>query len=207
MSELSSISHSETVGVAPFDDEHVRLAELLQAATLAAHDHVHPQILREELSAIFAYALMHFSEEEYVMNAATDRLARLIQDLLDVSRLRLQRMPMQARPTDLAALTREAAERFGEHLDAEHALELAIRDAPLVAEVERWLQHGHVAELPERGDVRILPRGVVHDDEAHRPGAGRVAGEHLEDPVAQDQERRRVAVDRGDNPGGHKLPL
>jgi hemerythrin-like metal-binding protein len=64
------ISHSERVGVAPFDDEHVRLAELLQAATLAAHDDVDPQVLREELSAIFAYALMHFSEEEYVMKVA-----------------------------------------------------------------------------------------------------------------------------------------
>lgn len=64
------ISHSERVGIRPFDDEHVRLAELLQAATLAAHDHVHPQVLREELSSIFGYALMHFSEEEYVMGVA-----------------------------------------------------------------------------------------------------------------------------------------
>ena len=55
---------------ARFDEEHIRLAELLQAATLAAHDHTDPQILREELSSIFGYALMHFSEEEKVMASA-----------------------------------------------------------------------------------------------------------------------------------------
>ena len=40
--------------------------------------------------------------------AATDRLAVLIDDLLDVSRLRSGQFPMRPRPTDLAALVREA---------------------------------------------------------------------------------------------------
>lgn len=61
---------SDIVGVPRMDEEHIRLAELLQAATLAAHDHVHPQMLRESLSQIFAYALMHFSEEENLMAEA-----------------------------------------------------------------------------------------------------------------------------------------
>ena len=67
---FQSISHLEHIGIRRFDEEHIRLAELLQAATLAAHDHVDPNLLREELSSIFGYALMHFSEEEQVMAAA-----------------------------------------------------------------------------------------------------------------------------------------
>ena len=68
--ELQSLSASlepVRVGVPRFDAEHVRLAELLQGATLAAHDRANPQLLRESLASIFGYALMHFSEEENAM--------------------------------------------------------------------------------------------------------------------------------------------
>ena len=69
--DLTSPFVHSTAQIPPrFDEEHIRLAELLQAATLAAHDHTDPQILREELSSIFGYALMHFSEEENAMASA-----------------------------------------------------------------------------------------------------------------------------------------
>jgi hemerythrin len=69
--EIQAAIHcNERVGIDRLDAEHIRLAELLQAATLAAHDHLEPQMLREQLSSIFAYALMHFSEEENVMASA-----------------------------------------------------------------------------------------------------------------------------------------
>lgn len=44
----------------------------------------------------------------------TKRLARMVDDLLDVARLSSGRMPLEPEPCDLADLTREVAERFEE---------------------------------------------------------------------------------------------
>ena len=57
----------DVVGVQRFDDEHIRLMELLQNTTDAVHDHANAVDLRESLSQVFAYAITHFSEEENFM--------------------------------------------------------------------------------------------------------------------------------------------
>jgi signal transduction histidine kinase len=66
-----------------------------------------------------------------------ERLERLVDDLLDVSRLRADRLPLQIEPVELDELVREAAGRFGEQLArAGSKLELDIR-GPVVAACDR----------------------------------------------------------------------
>ncbi len=57
----------ETVGVQRFDEEHIRLVQLLQGTTEAVQGHVNPVMLRQALSEILAYSITHFSEEENFM--------------------------------------------------------------------------------------------------------------------------------------------
>jgi PAS domain S-box-containing protein len=58
------------------------------------------------------------------IDEATDRLRLLADDLLDVSRLRLGKLPLRRRATDLAALARAAAARFVDGSDAAHPVRL-----------------------------------------------------------------------------------
>ena len=56
--------------LSPWNQPAMLTTSASEAATLAAHDHLEPQMLREQLSSIFGYALMHFSEEETAMASA-----------------------------------------------------------------------------------------------------------------------------------------
>lgn len=58
------------------------------------------------------------------MDRATDRLATLTDDLLDVSRIRTGQLPLALEPTDMHALLREATERAADGRDGRHRLVL-----------------------------------------------------------------------------------
>ncbi len=60
----------EQVGIPQFDEEHMRLLELLHMTAAAARDHHNSTELREALAEILTYSLTHFSEEENVMAEA-----------------------------------------------------------------------------------------------------------------------------------------
>ncbi len=73
---------------------------------------------------------------------ASDRLAALTEDLLDVSRLRLGQLPLRPRPLDLAVVVRTVVERHRDALDGHHALEVAVGEEtrPVPADPDRMEQ-------------------------------------------------------------------
>ncbi|MDP9365267.1 MAG: ATP-binding protein, partial [Chloroflexota bacterium] len=73
---------------------------------------------------------------------AADRLAALTDDLLDVSRVHLDRFPLRRAPVDLLVLVREAVERCQETLPSGHpiAVEAPQGSLPVVADAGRLEQ-------------------------------------------------------------------
>jgi signal transduction histidine kinase len=70
--------------------------------------------------------------------AEGDRLAGLVDDLLDVSRLRTGHLELRPEPLDLAAQARDAADRFRDHLPEGHSLRVRTDGAcPVVADRAR----------------------------------------------------------------------
>jgi len=65
-----------------------------------------------------------------LMTRAGRRLASLTEELLDVSRIRLGRLPLDLETFDLAMLVRTLAERGREQLDERHRLVLDVPDEP-----------------------------------------------------------------------------
>jgi signal transduction histidine kinase/DNA-binding response OmpR family regulator len=64
-----------------------------------------------------------------------DRLARLVGNLLDISRISARRMPLSLFDMDLAAVTREATEQFGPELERSGSSLRLVADSPVVG---RW---------------------------------------------------------------------
>jgi signal transduction histidine kinase len=73
-----------------------------------------------------------------VIDRSTNRLTVLIEDLLDVSRIRLGRLMLHRRPVDLAELTRLVLERYRPQAAA-HELTLGIASTPppVLADIDR----------------------------------------------------------------------
>ena len=65
------------------------------------------------------------------LNEAADRLAHLTDDLLDVSRLHLEQLPLRPRPIDAAALARQAIGDRREHLSEPGRLRLEVPNGPV----------------------------------------------------------------------------
>jgi excisionase family DNA binding protein len=74
-----------------------------------------------------------------VIDRSTNRLTVLIEDLLDVSRIRLGRLLLNRRPVDLAELARLVLERYRPQVAAAHELTLGIASAPpaVLADIDR----------------------------------------------------------------------
>jgi signal transduction histidine kinase len=68
--------------------------------------------------------------------AAADRLARLSDDLLDVSRLRLGYLPLRPRPVDIAALVRRAIARWRDLAGDPRPLDLSLPEGLLTAVID-----------------------------------------------------------------------
>ncbi len=123
------------------------------------------------------------------IDSATDRLALLTSDLLDVSRIRLGQLPLRPRLLDLVDLAREVVDRYGDTLGDLHPLELSVPEAPcpVIADPDRLEQvlanliDNAAKYSPDGGAVRVTvaPRedGVVV--EVHDAGIG-LPGEAVE---------------------------
>jgi PAS domain S-box-containing protein len=75
------------------------------------------------------------------------RLDRLVEDMLDISRIATGRLNIQAEPVDLSELTREVVDRFSQQLhDAGHALELHLTPG-LVGRWDRYRLEQVLANL------------------------------------------------------------
>jgi signal transduction histidine kinase len=67
---------------------------------------------------------------------AADRLTALVDDLLDVSRIRTGHLPLRLTTVDLVATLREVTDRYRDHLGEQHSLELELPDAEVFVGVD-----------------------------------------------------------------------
>lgn len=106
-----------------------------QFLSIAAHE------LRTPVAGLKGYAQMLLRAQERghlapqrlgqalrTINTASDRLATLTDDLLDVSRIRLGQLPLRPVPLDLAALARDVGTRFADGLASNHLVVLDLPD-------------------------------------------------------------------------------
>jgi signal transduction histidine kinase len=94
---------------------------------------------------------------------AADRLTALVDDLLDVSRIRTGHLPLRMATVDLVATLREVTDRYRDHLDDQHGVILELPDHEVAAmiDVDRLEQvvtnllSNAVKYSPAGGEVRL----------------------------------------------------
>ncbi len=114
-----------------------------QFLSIAAHE------LRTPVAGLKGYAQMLLRAQQRggisperltqalrTVNTASDRLATLTDDLLDVSRIRLGQLPLRPVPLDLVALVRDVGSRFGDGLGSAHRLVLDVSPYPVMTTVD-----------------------------------------------------------------------
>ncbi len=117
-----------------------------QFLSIASHE------LRTPVTAIKGYAELLLRRQERgrltperladalrAIDDTSDRLERLTQDLLDVSRSRMGQLLLRPQPLDLAALVRTVTSRYRDRLDQRHRLrvDLQTNPCPVVADPDR----------------------------------------------------------------------
>ena len=114
-------------------------ADLRKDEFLATLSHELRNPLAPMRSALDVLKLKHGNDEDARVIGAFDRqlrhLTRLVDDLMDVSRITQNRMHLRRAPLDMAALVRGAANDMVPAMAAaRHTLRLALPDAPLVVD-------------------------------------------------------------------------
>jgi signal transduction histidine kinase len=154
-------------------------ARLYQEATeaVASRDHflsVAAHELRTPLTAITGFTELLRREilggspdpaksERYLrrLTDAGERLAGLVNDVLDVARLRLGELPLRQESTDLAGLMSLILARFRDRVDhGRHQILLELPDEPVPVTVDRDRIEQVIANLLENA-VKYSPRGGV----------------------------------------------
>lgn len=111
-----------------------------QFLSIAAHE------LRTPVSSIKGYAQMllrsfkkgsippeRLARSLMTIDRATERLAVLTNDLLDVSRIRLGQLPLRPQEVELGALVTEIATRYADAYREQHPLQLSVSGGPFPA--------------------------------------------------------------------------
>jgi signal transduction histidine kinase len=97
------------------------------------------------------------------IDEACNRLGELVNDLLDVSRIRTGQLRLRPRELNLAMLVREVAGRYADQLANQHALaiELALDPCPVLVDIQRFEQilvnllDNATKYSPDGGEVRV----------------------------------------------------
>jgi signal transduction histidine kinase len=99
-----------------------------------------------------------------VIDDAADRLAALVDDLLDVSRIRTGHLPLRLATVDLVATLREVTDRYLDHLGDQHHLNVELPDHPVYVDVDVDRLEQVVTNLLSNA-VKYSPSGgAVHFD-------------------------------------------
>ncbi len=101
------------------------------------------------------------------IEAATDRLTVLTDDLLDVSRIRLGNLPLRPKPLDLCDVVGDIAARYEEVFGDRHPVDVetsggscrVVADADRVEQVLSNLMDNAAKYSPNGGTIRLLMRG------------------------------------------------
>jgi len=161
--------------------------------------------LRSPLSGVKGYLELIRAEEaklseqhrDYVGRAlsSTSVLLKMIQDLLDVSRLEARKMPLEIRETDLGAVAHRASESLGA-LTRRHKVVLDLPQDPVVALCDPQVIERVVANLLGNALKFAPPDGEIQVTVAREPPEARVAVRDSEEArvSVRDSEEARVAV-------------
>ncbi len=149
-----------------------------QFLSIAAHE------LRTPVAGLKGYAQMllraqarggltpeRLAQALRTVNTASDRLATLTDDLLDVSRIRLGQLPLRPVPLDLAALVRDVGGRFADGLGPAHRLVSDVPAGPITTTVDASRIEQVLTNLldnarkyaPEGGEICLGLRGGADD--------------------------------------------
>jgi signal transduction histidine kinase len=101
------------------------------------------------------------------IDEAADRLTALVDDLLDVSRIRTGHLPLRLSTVDLVTTLREATTRYRDHLGERHTVIVELPETPVEAtvDVDRLEQvvtnllSNAVKYSPTGGEVRLTMVG------------------------------------------------
>ena len=140
------------------------------------------------------------------IDSGSDRLAALVRDLLDLSKINAGNLPMRLQPVDVTELVREVVSRYQEQLAGSGKLFLEIvgsasgvtGDPDRLEQVLTNLLENAVKYSPEGADlrVRVQPkaRGVLVEVQDHGIGLPPAAAERIFEPFsrATNAEERQI---------------
>jgi signal transduction histidine kinase len=109
------------------------------------------------------FDLGRFQHNLEIITRASDRLGSLVEDLLDVSRLRTGQLRLRPRTQDVVPLLAEVVERFRVHSEHGHAFLLSVPPYPVMLHVDAFrleqvldnFLSNAVKYSPARGEIRV----------------------------------------------------
>jgi signal transduction histidine kinase/CheY-like chemotaxis protein len=94
-----------------------------------------------------------------IVDRQVSHMARLVDDLLDVSRIKQGKVSLRREPTNLAVMIHRAAENLGHHLAArQHHLTLSLPDVPVFLDVDPMRFHQILCNLLDNA-AKYTPHG------------------------------------------------
>ncbi|HEV3407190.1 MAG TPA: GAF domain-containing protein [Gaiellaceae bacterium] len=144
-----------------------RVVEQMKSDFVSAVSHE----LRTPLTSIYGFAEtlrrgdVSFSDEErgtflQYIASESERLIRIVDDLLNVARLEAGALGLEIADTDVGEVVREVVARVGEEMTTEHRFAIDAPEEPLYAEADRAKLSQVVSNLVDNA-VKFSPRGAT----------------------------------------------